>query len=122
MFYSEKMTHLQGLVSGDAKSLIRQYGSYGSKNYLARKHLSKKRLRKPDEESNFYFLRLENISSPTLQHNRSYMELAKFRQTMVDTFTKLGFQHDFHSTLNWSTSANLTHIQHQVSIIDDCVL
>ena len=91
------------------------------KNYLALKQLSKERLRKPDKVSNFWFLRLKNISSPTLRHNRSYEDLANFVQTMVDTSTKLGFHHDLHSTLNWSTSANLTHIQHQVSIIADCL-
>ena len=56
MSYSEKLTDLQGLVSGDAKSLIRGYGCYGSKNNLPLKHLSKKQLWKINEDTNFLFL------------------------------------------------------------------
>ena len=46
----------------------------------------------PTKIETSFFRRLDNISSsPTLQHKRSYKDLASFLQTIVDTFTTLGF-------------------------------
>ena len=50
-----------------------------------------------------FLRRLDHINSPTLRQNRSCKDLANFLQTMVDTFTTLGFHHHLHSTTKVQT-------------------
>ena len=102
MTNSEKMTHLQKLVSGDAKSLIRGYGCNGAM-YDAALQLLENDLGNPTKIVTSFLRRLDAISGPNLRHTRSYKDLVNFLQTMVDTFTTLGFQHDLHSTTNVQT-------------------
>ena len=102
MTNSEKMTHLQKLVSGDAKSLIRGYGCNGAMYNAALQRLEND-FGNPTKIVTSFLRRLDTISGPNLRHTRSYKDLANFLQTMVDTFTTLGFQHDLHSTTNVQT-------------------
>ena len=102
MTNSEKMTHLQKLVSGDAKSLIRGYGCNGAMYDAALQRLEND-FGNPTKIVTSFLRRLDAISGPNLRHTRSYKDLANFLQTMVDTFTTLGFQHDLHSTTNVQT-------------------
>ena len=102
MTNSEKMTHLQKFVSGDAKSLIRGYGCNGAMYDAALQRLEHD-FGNPTKIVTSFLRRLDAISGPNLRHTRSYKDLANFLQTMVDTFTTLGFQHDLHSTTNVQT-------------------
>ena len=99
---AEKLTHLQRLVSGDAKSIISGYGCNGLFYAAALDRLE-------DEFGNAtkivtsFLRRLDQFTGPNLRHNRSYKDLSHFLQTMVDTFTTLGFKHDLLSTTNLQT-------------------
>ena len=94
--YSEKLTHLQRIVSGDAPSLIRGSGCYA---FIYNACLEND-FGNPTKIVTAFFRRLDNIRSPTLRHSRSYKDFASFVQTTFDAFTTLGFHHDLHSTTN----------------------
>ena len=97
MLDSEKLTHLQKLVSGDAKSQIRGYGCNGSRYDPAIQPMHSE-FGNPTKIVTSFLKRLDNFNSPSLRHQRSYKDLANFLRTMVDTFTTMDFQHDLHST------------------------
>ena len=99
---SKKLIHLQRLVSGDAKSLIRGYGCNGSMYDSAIQRLHSE-FGNTTKIVTSFLKRLDNFNSPSLRHRRSYKDLANFLRTMVDTFTTVDFQHDLHSTTNVHT-------------------
>ena len=84
MTNSEKMTHLQKLVLGDAKSLIRGYGCNGAMYDAALQRLEND-FGSPTKIFTSFLRRLDAISGPNLRHTRSYKDLANFLQTIAST-------------------------------------
>ena len=95
---SEKMIHLQSLLTGEAKALVDGYGCNGDL-YASAIHRLQEHFGNPKRIVNA-FLEMNRFKSPNLSHPESYTHFSSFLLTMVDTFQQLGFVHDLHSTTN----------------------
>ena len=99
MTSSEKMIHLQSLLTGEAKALVDGYGCNGDL-YASALHRLQEHFGNPKRIVNAFLEKLNRFKSPKLSHPESYTQFSSFLLTMVDTFQQLGFVHDLHSTNN----------------------
>ena len=96
---SEKIIHLQSLLTGEAKALVDGYGCNGDLYPSALRRLQV-HFGNPKRILNAFLEKLNRSKSPNLSHPESYTHFSSFLLTMVDTFQQLGFIHDLHSTTN----------------------
>ena len=99
MTSSEKMIHLQSLLTGEAKALVDGYGCNGDL-YASALHRLQEHFGYPKRIVNAFLEKLNRFKSPNLSHPESYTHFSSSLLTMVDTFQQLGFVHDLHSTTN----------------------
>ena len=100
---TEKMIHLQSLVTGPAKLMIAGYGANGDTYELALQRL-RENFGNTNRIVNSFLQRLANFKPPNLAQPESYMQFSAFLLTLVDTFEQLGFVHDICSTTNLNTA------------------
>ena len=105
MSLSEKMIHLQSLLSGEATSLIDGYGCNGSL-YVPVLNRLEKHFGNPKRIVNAFLEKLSQFKPPNLTVPESYTQFSAFLITLVDTFQQLGFNHDIHSTTNLNQALN----------------
>ena len=101
---TEKMIHLQSLVTGPAKLMIAGYGANGDTYELALQRLRENFGNTNRIVNNSFLQRLTNFKPPNLAQPESYMQFSAFLLTLVDTFEQLGFVHDICSTTNLNTA------------------
>ncbi|XP_063728597.1 uncharacterized protein LOC134856162 [Symsagittifera roscoffensis] len=100
---TEKMIHLQSLVTGPAKLMIAGYGANGDTYELALQRL-RENFGNTNRIVNSFLQRLANFKPPNLAQPESYMQFSAFLLTLVDTFEQLGFVHDICFTTNLNTA------------------
>ena len=105
MSLSEKMIHLQSLLTGEAKHLIDGYGCNGSLYVLALNRLEE-HFGNPNRIVNAFLDKLSPFKPPNLTVPESYTQFSAFLLTLVDTFQQLGFNHDINSTTNLNQALN----------------
>ena len=96
---SEKMIHLQSLLTGEGKALVDGYGCNGDL-YASAIHSLPENFGNPKRIENAFLEKLNRFKSPNLSHQESCTHFSSFLLTTVDTFQQLGFVHDLHSTTN----------------------
>ena len=96
---TEKMTHLQSLLTGQAKSLVKGYGCNGQCYHQALADL-KKKYGKSSVIVNAYLEKLASFPSPSAQRPKSFDNFSIFINDLVNTFTSLEYEHDLKSTMN----------------------
>ena len=99
MSLSEKMIHLQSLITGEAKSSIDGYGCNGSLYVPALNRLVEN-FGNPNRITNAFLDKLSQFKPPNLTVPGSYTQFSAYLLTLVDTFQQLGFNHDIPSAPN----------------------
>ena len=92
-------THLQSLLTEQAKSLVKGYGCNGQCYHQALDDL-KKKYGKSSVIVNAYLEKLASFPSPSAQRPKSFDNFSIFINNLVNTFTRLEYEHDLKSTLN----------------------
>ena len=105
MSLSEKMIHLQSLLTGEAKHLKDGYGCDGSV-YVPALNCLEEHFGNRNRIVNAFLDKLSQFKSPNLTVPESYTQFSAFLLTLVDTFQQLGFNHDIHSTTNPNQALN----------------
>ena len=88
MTSSEKMIHLQSLLTGEAKALVDGYGCNGDL-YASAVHRLQEHFGNPKRIVNAFLEKLNRFKSPNLSHPESDTHFSSFFLTMVDTFQQL---------------------------------
>ena len=105
MSLSEKMIHLQSLLTGEAKHFIDGYGCNGSL-YVPALNRLEEHFGNPNRIVNAFLDKLSQFKPPNLTVPESYTQFSAFLLTLVDTFQQLGFNHDIHSITNLNQAFN----------------
>ena len=96
---SEKLFHLQSLITGEVKALVDGY-CCNSDLHASTPHRLQEIFGNPKRIVNTFFDKLDRFNLPNISHPVSYTQISTFRLKMVDTFHQLGFIHDLHSSPN----------------------
>ena len=96
---TEKMTHLQSLLTGQAKSLVKGYCCNDQCYHQALTDL-KKRYDNSSVIVNAYLEKLASFPSPSAQRPKSFDNFNSFINDLVNTFTRMEYEHDLKSTMN----------------------
>ena len=99
MTSSEKMIHLQSLLTGETKAFVDGYNCNGDL-YASALHRLQEHFGNPKRIVNAFLEKLNRFKSPNLSHPESCTHFSSFVLALVDTFQQLGFVHDLHSTTN----------------------
>ena len=99
---SEKMIHLQSLLTGDAKALVDGYGCNGDLFASALQRLQE-HFGNPKRNVNAFLEKLNRFKSSILSHPERpdfVPTYTRFSSFLLETFQQLGFINDLHSTTN----------------------
>ena len=105
MSLSEKMIHLQSLLTGEAKHSMDGYGCNGSL-YVPALNRLEKHFGNPNRLVNAFLDKLSQFKPPNLTFPESCTQFSAFFLTIVVTFQQLGFNHDIHSTTKLNQALN----------------
>ena len=93
------MTHLQSLLTGQAKDFVKDYGCNGQCNHQASADL-KKKYGEVSVVVNAYLEKLASFQSPSPQKAEKFDNSIIFINDVLDDFTHLDYKHDLQSAMN----------------------
>ena len=99
MSSAEKIDPFAITAHGGNKALVDDYGCNGDL-YAADLSRLQEHFGNSKRIANAFLDKLSNFRKPNLSNPEFYTQYTSFLLTFVDTFQKLGFTHDLHSTIN----------------------
>ena len=96
---TENIKHLQSILTGPAKSLVKGYGCNGKCYHQPLADL-KKKYGKASVILNAYLEKLVSYPSPSAQRPKSFDIFRFFINDLVNTFTRLEYKNDLKTTMN----------------------
>ena len=93
------MTHLQSLLTGQAKNFVKDYGCNEQCNHQASAEL-KKKYGEVSFVVNAYLGKLASFQSPSAQKAEKFDNFFIFINDVLNDFTRLDYKHDLKSAIN----------------------